>query len=106
MTHAWLSRRHSSVCGLAARSLAVGTRHVQASSSDADADDRHHRYRPVLAAAVATIGLTNLFAHLSLRIGLGLFFMAEQFIGLFTDDPATLEYAADFARVYGLASRS
>jgi hypothetical protein len=32
--------------------------------------------------------------------------MAEQFIGLFTDDPATLEYAADFARVYGLASRS
>ncbi|MFC4448499.1 MATE family efflux transporter [Halorussus aquaticus] len=37
-------------------------------------------------------------------IGLALFFGAEQFVRLFTDDPATLEYAADFARVYGLAS--
>ena len=37
-------------------------------------------------------------------IGFALFFGAEQFVRLFTDDPATLEYAADFARVYGLAS--
>jgi Na+-driven multidrug efflux pump len=37
-------------------------------------------------------------------IGLGLFFGAEWFVRLFTDDPATIDYAADFARVYGLAS--
>jgi Na+-driven multidrug efflux pump len=37
-------------------------------------------------------------------IGIALFFGAEQFVRLFTDDPATLDYAADFARVYGLVS--
>ncbi|UPV75775.1 MATE family efflux transporter [Halorussus limi] len=37
-------------------------------------------------------------------IGILLFFGAEWFVRLFTDDPATLEYAADFARVYGLVS--
>ncbi|WP_135825033.1 MATE family efflux transporter [Halorussus ruber] len=37
-------------------------------------------------------------------IGLALFFGAEWFVRLFTDDPATLDYAVDFARVYGLAS--
>ncbi|MFC4548907.1 MULTISPECIES: MATE family efflux transporter [Halorussus] len=36
--------------------------------------------------------------------GLALFFGASAFARLFTSDPATLEYAADFARAYGLAA--
>ncbi|PSP55298.1 MATE family efflux transporter [Halobacteriales archaeon QS_1_67_19] len=46
------------------------------------------------ALGLATVG----------TIGLGLFVGAEQFVALFTDDPATLGYAVDFARVYGLIS--
>ncbi|WP_076430967.1 MATE family efflux transporter [Haladaptatus litoreus] len=37
-------------------------------------------------------------------IGGVLFLVAEPLVRLFTSDPPTLEYAADFARVYGLAA--
>ncbi len=37
-------------------------------------------------------------------IGVALVFGADRLVELFTDDAATLEYAADFARVYGLSA--
>ncbi|USZ69660.1 MATE family efflux transporter [Halorussus salilacus] len=37
-------------------------------------------------------------------IGVVLFFGADWFVEFFTDDAATLDYAADFARVYGLSA--
>ncbi|WP_132059179.1 MATE family efflux transporter [Halorussus amylolyticus] len=46
------------------------------------------------ALAVITVG----------GVGLALFFGADWFVGFFTDDSATLDYAADFARVYGLSA--
>ncbi len=49
--------------------------------------------------ATATLGLLTVGG-----IGLGLFLAAEPLVRLFTSDPATLRYAADFARVYGLAA--
>ncbi|WP_368409377.1 MATE family efflux transporter [Halorussus gelatinilyticus] len=49
--------------------------------------------------ASAALGLVTVGS-----IGLLLFVGAEWFVRLFTDDPATVEYATDFARVYGLVS--
>ena len=49
--------------------------------------------------ASAALGLVTVGA-----IGLLLFVGAPLFVRLFTDDPATIDYATDFARVYGLVS--
>ncbi|MFC5279816.1 MATE family efflux transporter [Halorubrum rubrum] len=48
--------------------------------------------------AVAALGLLSVGG-----VGLGLVALAPRVVRLFTSDPATVEYAVDFARVYGLA---
>ncbi|MEF8786643.1 MAG: MATE family efflux transporter [Haloarculaceae archaeon] len=49
--------------------------------------------------AVTGLGIVTICS-----IGLGLAFFAEWTVGLFTDDPATAAFGADFARVYGLSA--
>jgi MATE family multidrug resistance protein len=48
----------------------------------------------VAALGIATVGV----------IGLGLVFVADAFVSLFTKDPATVEYAVAFAQVYGISA--
>ena len=49
--------------------------------------------------ATAALGMLTVGA-----IGLALFVGAEWFVSLFTNDPATITYAASFAKVYGLVA--
>ena len=48
----------------------------------------------VAGLRVATVGV----------IGLGLVFVADAFVSLFTEDPETVGYAVEFAQVYGLSA--
>lgn len=74
--------------------------HVAASvvvgQSLGDGDEEAARFNGWATAALALLTVGS--------IGIALFFGAEWFVRLFTSDPATVAYAAAFARVYGLAA--
>lgn len=77
------------------RGYAVGAAVIVGQSiGQGDPDDAYINGLAAAALGFLTVG----------GLSLGLFSGAEWFVRLFTRDPATLEYAADFARAYAIAA--